>query len=106
MLSPKNFEPFDNLSIEEIRLAGGQVVRVDDSGEFATTLNSGTSYQLLIISYGKTRRSAEKEISKEMRAELGTFFFPLEELIEDHDFHWQSLSLEGKRHELPVVMFE
>jgi len=103
-LRPTSFEPFDNPGIEDIQEIGGRVVRVNADGEFAARVQSGRRYQVLVVSR-HAAASGASEITKIMRAELGGFFLPLEDLLQDREFHWQQVSVGKLDKQLPVVIF-
>lgn len=101
-LVPDRFVPLDNPAIETIRELGGAVVRVDRIGRFQTKLRSG-SYWVLVLS---CNQSVEKpEIEKQIRADLGDYFFPVETLIGKRAYHWEKIRLTGGEQELPRITF-
>ncbi len=101
-LVPEQFVPLDNPAIEAIRDLGGAVVRVDRIGGFQTRLRSG-SYWLLVLS--RHQRVDKPEIEKQIRADLGDYFFPVENLIGNRAYHWQKIRLTGGEQELSRVSF-
>lgn len=87
-----------------IREIGGEVTVVDSKGDFELTVPSPAEYYLLIISMNR-RRPSDKSITKEQRAAMGAYFVPVDELISDHDFTWQELSLTGSSRSLGTIEF-
>ena len=73
-LRPDSFQPFDNPAIMAIQEIGGHVVRVNVDGEYSVLVPPGKDYQILVISRNRTASESD-EITKLMRAELGSFFF-------------------------------
>ena len=104
LLRPDSFEPFDNPSSQSIESIGGSVVRVNADGDYATMVESGRDYQVLIISKN-TSANSNFGITKLMRAELGSFFLPLEDLLGNRQFHWQQVFVGKTNKELQVVIF-
>ncbi len=102
-LRPGSFEPLDNPSIETIQQMGGAVVRANQDGSFQTTLEGQRSYWLLVIS--KNKQTAVDEISKQTRAELGAYFFPVEDLLGDRAFFWSKVKLSGTKKKLDAIVF-
>jgi hypothetical protein len=101
-LLPDRFVPLDNPAIESLRAIGGAVVRVDRIGRYQARLRSG-SYWLLVLS--RNRSSPNREIEKQVRADLGDYFFPVEDLLGDRAFHWQKIRLIEAEQELTRVVF-
>ncbi len=102
-LRPDSFVPLDNSSIEEIRQFGGEVVRVNVDGSFQTVLDGLQSYWVLTIS--KNKRADSSEIKKQTRAEIGAYFFPIEDLLGDRAFHWSKIKLTSSSERLEPVVF-
>jgi hypothetical protein len=102
-LSPGQFEPVRNPALDEIRALGGGVVRVDRDGRFQTELPGDRSYWWLVIS--RHQQAASEDISKQTRAELGTWFLPIEDLLGDREFLWDKVRISGRQHALPPVTF-
>jgi hypothetical protein len=101
-LVPERFAPLDNPSIETIRDLGGNIARVDRSGRFETRVKTG-SYWLMVLS--RNQRSAEREIEKKVRADIGDYFLPVEDLVGNRAFHWEKIRITNPGQELPKVVF-
>ncbi|MGI9517421.1 MAG: hypothetical protein ACR2NP_10260 [Pirellulaceae bacterium] len=102
-LRPVTFEPINNPAIETIRGLGGSVVRTDQDGKFETDVSSGKSYWLLVISRNQTASNAS--IGKQTRSELGAYFFPIEDVLDDRAFQWSKVRISGAEQELRTVTF-
>ena len=102
-LRPGSFEPLDNPSIEAIRELGGAVVRANTDGAFQATLEADKSYWVLAIS--KNKQLPDAEISKQTRAEIGAYFFPIEDLFQDQAFSWTQVRVTGQSQTLDAVVF-
>ncbi len=102
-LRPNSFTPVRNNAIEQIRGMGGCVVRADQDGKFQAELQNNRSYWLLVISKNQTANN--ESIGKQTRAELGTYFLPIESLLESQDFMWHKVRIAGSRQTLQVVTF-
>lgn len=102
-LVPARFVPLDNSSIEIIRDLGGAVVRVNRSGRFQATVRGGRSYWLLIVS--RNQSAGPQTIDKQMRADLGGFFFPVENLLQDRAFFLEKIRPPGGEYRVPAVVF-
>ncbi len=105
LLRPDTYRPIDNEAKSIIEAAGGQVVRVNSDGNFLALMDANRTYQILIISNRATVNS-NFDITKQMRAELGSFFLPLEDLLGNQAFHWQEIVLIDQSKTLNVVIFE
>ena len=102
-LRPDRFEPIRNEAMDDIRALGGCVVRVDPDGNYETELANGKSYWWLVIS--RNQRAASDNIGKQTRAELGTWFLPIEELLGDREFMWHKVRVSGTSQKMQVVTF-
>jgi len=102
-LRPEQFSAVRNQAIDEIRAMGGSIVRADQDGKFQTELPGKQSYWLLVIS--RNQQAANDTISKQTRAELGTYFLPIESLLDDRDFLWQKVRFSGPSQALQDVTF-
>lgn len=107
-VNPDFFQPLDNNSIDNIAALGGAVVRVNESGKFDVTIDAsyetGIDYYLLVVS--KNVRGVDTEpMTKEQSAMIGTFFMPIEEVVDDRSFYWQPINANSQRVELGEIEF-
>ncbi len=102
-LIPDQFVPLDNPAIDTIREMGGAVVRVNRAGQFQTRLRAGRSYWLLVLS--RNVPSVPAAIDKQLRADLGSYFFPVETLLGGNAFHWQKIRLAGDDYRIATIVF-
>lgn len=102
-LLPDRFIPLDNPAIDAIREIGGAVVRADRVGGFATRLRQGT-YYMLVLSKHQTQANSSA-IEKQMRADLGAFFFPVDDLIGQSAWHWKKIEVGGDKLDLGTIQF-
>lgn len=102
-LRPDQFEPVRNDALDEIRALGGCVVRVDQDGNYSAEIDGGRSYWWLVIS--NNQQADDDSIGKQTRAELGTWFLPIEELLGDRQFAWSKVRISGASQRLQNVTF-
>jgi len=107
-VNPETFKALDNSAIDRIHELGGAVVRADQNGQFDVVIDAnygnGLEYYLLIVS--KNVRGVETEpMTKEQVASIGTFFIPVEDVVEDRSFYWLKLTANYERIDLPEVEF-
>lgn len=79
-LHPSQKAAVDSPDAQLIRTFGGEVARVDGSGQFRVTLAGGQKYDLLIIS---ANLQSNQGIDRELRAMWGRVFVPIEPVIGD-----------------------
>ncbi|HMO13525.1 MAG TPA: hypothetical protein PKD64_14905 [Pirellulaceae bacterium] len=103
-LHPDNFRPAENEAKSLIESVGGQVVRANSDGKFVAFVEESKVYQILVISKRATVDS-NFGISKQMRAEFGSFFLPLEDLLKRQAFHWEEVVVGNHNKVLNVVVF-
>ena len=108
LVSPESFVALDNSAIDRIHELGGAVVRVDEFGNFDVLIDAnygnGLEYYLLIVS--KTVRGVDTEpMTKEQVASIGTFFIPVEDVIQDRSYHWMTIRADSERIDLPEYEF-
>lgn len=101
---PDSFEPLENPTIDWIRHIGGAVIRTNVNGKFEVYGRPG-KYNLLVISK-VARRSESTKLPKPLVAIISQYFLPVEKLIEDRQYHWQSLILEQESIELNEMIFK
>lgn len=115
LVSPASFRPLDNPGIEMIHELGGAVVRADATGRFNVVVDgsrNGIQYFLLVVSRNRAAtetQSAElsaPRMTKEQVAIVGTFFLPVDRVIEDRSFHWQRLTASIEAMKVPEVLFD
>jgi hypothetical protein len=107
-VSPEGFRALDNPGIEILHQLGGAVVRADENGKFDVLIDGnaglGVEYHFLIVSRHQARDESEP-LSKQQVAAIGTFFMPVERLVNDSAIYWSSLTAREKRIEIPKVEF-
>jgi len=108
LVNPETFKALDNAAIDRIHELGGAVVRADQNGQFDVVVDakrgSGLGYYLLIVS--KNVRGVDTEpMTKEQVAAIGTFFIPVEDVVEDRSFYWLKLAAKSDRIDLPEIEF-
>ncbi len=80
-------------SLKTIRSWGGDYVRVDGKGRFRVRVPEGGSFFLLVLSAHANRGAARPDLKH--LAQIGRFFFPAVDLLEDRAYHWEQLDLTG-----------
>lgn len=108
LVSPESFVALDNSAIDRIHELGGAVVRVDEYGNFDVLIDAsygnGLEYNVLIVS--KNVRGVDTApMTKEQVAAIGTFFIPVEDVVQDRSYHWFSIRADGERIDLPEYEF-
>jgi len=108
LVSPATFKALDNSAIDRIHELGGAVVRADENGQFDVLIDAsygnGLEYYVLIVS--KNVRGVDTApMAKEQVAAIGTFFMPVEEVVEDRSYHWMVINADGERVDLPEIEF-
>jgi hypothetical protein len=91
-ITPTNFEPLENPTIDWIGKQGGTVVRSNINGEFEIYARGG-NYVLLVISTNKSPQS--HQLTKKQIAALSQYFLPVEKLISKNMFWWQTIQLDS-----------
>ena len=106
LVNPDSFKPLDNEAIDQIHQLGGAVVRADENGQFDVMVDANkdnaVGYYLLIVSNHQRADDAE-QMTKEQFASIGTFFSPVEEVVDDRAFHWMKVSANSQRIDLPQI---
>lgn len=106
-VNPGTFKALDNDAIDRIHQLGGAVVRADENGQFDVIVDAkgkGLGYYLVIVS--KNQRGVDTEqMTKEEFATIGTYFSPVEDVVEDRSFHWMKIFAESERIDLPEIEF-
>lgn len=103
-LRPDEFEAGENPSIAQIEAAGGRVVRINREGEFDLTLRGPREYFVLVISRSGERLESER-IPKSTAADIGGYFFPVEDLLGDKKYQLSRLILNRRSQNLPTIVF-
>jgi len=108
LVSPATFKALDNSAIDRIHDLGGAVVRADENGHFDVLIDAnygnGLEYYVLIVS--KNVRGVDTTpMTKEQVASIGTFFMPVEDVVEDRSYKWMSVNAVDKRIDLPEFEF-
>ena len=107
-VNPGTFKALDNNAIDRIHELGGAVVRANENGQFDVIIDAnygnGLEYYLLIVS--KNQRGVDTEaMTKEQVATIGTFFMPVEDVVEDRSFYWMKFNADRERIDLAEVEF-
>ena len=109
LVNPDTFKALDNVAIDRIHELGGAVVRADENGEFDVFVDgrysTGIDYYLLVVSKGK-RGVDTKQMTKEQAAVIGSFFIPIEDVVEDRSFYWSEVNAYEERLDLAEVEFK
>ena len=106
LVNPDTFQALDNVAIDRIHELGGAVVRADENGYFDVLVDAnsgpGIGYDLLIVS--RHLRGVETDqMTKAQSAAIGTFFVPVEDVVEDRSYHWSSLKAYEEELHLPEI---
>lgn len=104
LVHPDDFKAFDNPAIDELERIGGGIVRANADGIFSMSLKPNREYNVLIVSKSRSRPRG-KQIQKDLRAEIGGVFRPVEDVVGDRDFHFQKLQMTKQPKQLDVVIF-
>ncbi len=86
----------DHPTLRAIRSLGGDYARADQNGVFRLRVPDRGKYYVLVISATR-RRTADDEIPRQIRAELGRFFQFEPEMFSGYDFRWQPETVRGDR---------
>jgi hypothetical protein len=92
LVSPDGFQPLNNPGIEMVNRLGGAVVRTDGAGKFNVTVDgnrSGVDYFILVVSRNKVGEES-KPMTKQQVAVIGTFFMPVDRVINERAYYWTS----------------
>jgi hypothetical protein len=104
LIMPERFVPLDNPAIEAIHESGGAVVRADRRGEFQVLVDQNRKYVLLVISKNKPNHP-DRELTKKQIAMIGTFFSPVEKLVQGKEIFWDELVTDQERIDQPSIEF-
>lgn len=108
LVNPDTFKALDNSAIDRIHELGGTVVRADQNGQFDVVVDAvrgvGVGYYMLVVS-NNVRGIDTEPMSKEQVAAIGTFFIPVEDVVEDRSFYWLKLTADRERIDMPEVEF-
>lgn len=107
LVSPREFQPLGNRGIEVVHQLGGAVCRVNASGEFNLVVDGnqqGIEYFLLIVSANQAE-STQKPMTKLQVAAIGTFYLPVERVIDGQAYHWSTVVARGSNQQIPTVLF-
>jgi hypothetical protein len=103
-LLPGKLLTSQNDSVRIIREMGGDVGSVSGDGKFELRLGANRDYYMCVLSKHQARGDAA-EISKQVRAEIGTYFLPIESLTSRQEFRWQTVKLQGKKQSVGEIVF-
>ncbi len=103
-LRPDSFKPLENPAIEAVEAIGGRVVRINEQGAFDLKLVGPIDVNVLVISKHASR-TGNQPISRSQAADMGRFFFPVEDLLGSKKFVWTKLKLNRESQRLSPVEF-
>ena len=107
-VSPDSFLALDNPGIEVVHQLGGAIVRADQNGEFEVvvdaSLGDGVDYFFLVVSRNKQDEEA-KPLSKQQVAAIGSWFLPVERVMNDRAIFWDVVNARSERAKLTTVRF-
>lgn len=101
LVMPERFVALDNPAIEAIHEAGGAIARADRRGMFELLVDQNRKYILLVISKGKPNHP-DRELTKKQSAIIGTFFSPIDKLVQGKEIYWSELVADQERIEHEV----
>ena len=108
LVNPGSFQALDNPAIDRIHQLGGAVVTTNENGEFDVLIDAsfgtGIKYDLLVISRNQ-RGIDTDQMTKEQSAVIGTFFVPVEDVVEDRSYYWTDLHAYEDKIHLPEIEF-
>ncbi len=84
--------PRDRSAAELVRQLGGDFVRTDSGGRYQLRVPSPGRYYLLVISHHAFRAADESPSPRDL-AQMGRYFLPVTDLLDDHKYSWQVLQL-------------
>ena len=102
-ITPQNFQPLENPTIDAVRLAGGHIVRSNSDGDFELFVEPG-KYHLITVSNAKASDRQQK-LQREQVATLSQFFLPVENLIERQDYVWKKVDVSIKDIDVGIIEF-
>lgn len=103
-LNPSRFEPLENPAISLIHELGGAVTRIDDRGKFEVLVDSPGAYHVVAIS-NNSSPNERQPLRKDQKATLGTYFRPIENLIDEQAYSFSRVQVDGDSKQLPVIRF-
>ena len=107
-VNPDGFQALDNPGIEILHHLGGAVVRADENGEFDVVVDGNTNgidYYFLVVSRHK-RNEETSPLTKLQVAAIGTYFIPVERLMDDQAVYWSTVKARADRIEIPRIEFD
>jgi hypothetical protein len=108
LVSPSGFQPLDNPGIEKVHQLGGAIVRADENGRFEVVVDGnngpGVDYFVLAVSCNQPNVD-DSPLTKQQTAAVGTFFMPVERLVEDRAIYWSTISAGTERIEMMDIHF-
>ena len=102
-ITPQDFQPLENPTIDSIRQAGGQVVRSNSDGAFELFVTPG-KYSLVLISNARSSENAQ-QLNREQVVTLSQFFLPVENLIVRQEYYWQTIDVSVKDVDVGEIEF-
>ncbi len=106
LLNPDSFKPLENEGIKVIHGLGGAVVRVDERGNFDVKVDAPAEYNLLVVSKQREADPDEHSLTKAQKAMIGTFFIPVEDLLDDREFHWSDVYANSDQKAIDIITFQ
>lgn len=79
----------DQPSLTRIKSIGGDYTRADEQGYFKLRVPDTGEYFVLVVSRGK-KRPASQRLDPVHLAQMGRYFLPAPDLINDRDYRWRA----------------
>ena len=103
LLRPGNRLTSQNDEVLIIREVGGGIGSISTDGNYRFELAPG-SYYFCVISNHKKRDEDSKPSTQEL-GEMGTYFYPIDKLIAEQDYHWGTVRVRAKNQQIRSVVF-
>ncbi len=106
-VAPDSFEPLNNPGVTIVNRLGGAVVRTDAAGKFNVLIDgseTGVDYYVLGVSKNQTEANPQP-LTKQQLAAIGTYYVPVERVINDRAMFWSTLKANRKVIELATIKF-
>lgn len=102
---PDSFEPLNNIGIDRVSDMGGSIVRVNEQGVFNVFIDGPQDYYVLVVSANRQPESAPS-FNKRQKAAVATFFKPVEDVLDGHQFHWTTIFADREAMKIPRIVFD
>jgi len=106
-VAPDSFEPLNNPGVAIVNRLGGAVVRTDTTGKFDILIDgseSGIDYFVLVVSRNQIEKKPHS-LTKQQLAAIGTYFVPVESVINDRAMYWSTLKASKEKIDLGTIKF-